>query len=314
MSAPAQPLMHGITRLDTLQSRAGMAACYAVERQGEIAFIEAGTNPGVQGLLDWLAAAGYKPEQVRYVIPTHVHLDHAGGAGLLMQACPNARLIVHPRGARHMIDPSALIAGATAVYGPEMVAREYGEITPIPADRVDSAEDGSRWPLGDSHLEIIDSPGHAKHHFCIFDARSEGLFTGDVFGLSYREFDTAKGPFLIPTTSPVQFDPEAWDDTLDRLMAKQPKRAFLTHFGVVEGLTELAATLRQGVKDYVALANAAPAGADRHDALREAIARLTHRQLRAHGCILSDDEIEAILGLDFDLNAQGLGVWLDKAT
>ncbi|WP_029889691.1 MBL fold metallo-hydrolase [Polycyclovorans algicola] len=312
MVAPAQPLMHGITRLDTLQSRAGMAACYAIVRNGEVAFVEAGTSPGVPALLAWLESEGLSVEQVRYVMPTHVHLDHAGGAGLLMRACPNARLVVHPRGARHMIDPTALIAGATAVYGPEMVKAEYGEIAPIAADRVDSAEDGSRWALGDTQLQILDAPGHAKHHYCVYDATSQGLFTGDVFGLSYREFDTAKGPFLIPTTTPVQFDPDAWHDTLDRLLATGAERAFLTHFGVVEGLPALAATLRRGIEDYVQLARAAPDGEGRHEALRNSVAALAHRQLRAHGVTLDDARIEHILGLDFDLNAQGLGVWLDK--
>jgi len=313
MAAPAQSLTHGITRLDTMQSRAGMAACYAVLRDNEIAFIDAGTSPGVPALLAWLANEGLSPEQVRYVIPTHVHLDHAGGAGLLMRLCPNARLIIHPRGARHMIDPTALIAGATAVYGPEMVKAEYGEIAPVPTERVDSAEDGSRWPLGNTHLDIIDSPGHAKHHFCVYDEASRGLFTGDVFGLSYREFDTEQGPFLMPTTTPVQFDPDAWRKTLDRLMAKQPQRAFLTHFGMVENLPTLADTLRQGIDDYEALALAAPTGEGRHDTLRRRIAALTLQRLRAHGVTLSHERIEAILGLDFDLNAQGLGVWLDKA-
>ncbi|MDP1543762.1 MAG: MBL fold metallo-hydrolase [Polycyclovorans sp.] len=312
MAAPAQPLMHGITRLDTLQSRAGMAACYAIVRNGEVAFIEAGTSPGVPALLAWLAQEGLSVAQVRYVMPTHVHLDHAGGVGLLMRACPQARLVVHPRGARHMIDPAALIAGATAVYGPERVKTAYGEIAPVPADRVDIGEDGSLWPLGDSTLEIIDAPGHARHHFCVYDATSGGLFTGDVFGLSYREFDTAKGPFLMPTTTPVQFEPDAWCHTLDRLLAKQPERAFLTHFGVVEGLPALADTLRQGISDYLQLARAAPDGDGRHEAIRNSIAALTHRKLRAHGVTLGDDQIEAILGLDIDLNAQGLGVWLEK--
>lgn len=313
MLAPARDCGFGITRLDTLQGRPGMAACYAVVREGEVAFIEAGTSPGVPALLEWLDAAGLEREQVRYVIPTHVHLDHAGGAGLLMAACPQAQLLIHPRGARHMIDPAALIAGATAVYGPEMVAREYGEIRPIAANRVVEAADGTRWSLGDSHLAIIDSPGHAKHHFCIHDPVSQGLFTGDTFGLSYREFDTDHGPFLIPTTTPIQFDPDAWDATLDRLMALRPQRAYLTHFDVVEQLEPLAEVLRAGLRDYVRLAQSAPAGEGRHRFLRDGIADLTRRQLTEHGCTLTQDKIEELLGMDFDLNAQGLGVWLDRA-
>jgi glyoxylase-like metal-dependent hydrolase (beta-lactamase superfamily II) len=120
-ATPVPPVLeyeHGITCIDTLQERAGLACCYLVRRGDDCAFIETGTAPGV-------------PRLLRYVIPTHVHLDHAGGAGALMRALPAAKLVAHPRGARHLIDPAKLIAGAEAVYGGEAVRRMYGEIVPV---------------------------------------------------------------------------------------------------------------------------------------------------------------------------------------
>jgi hypothetical protein len=126
-----------------------------------------------------------------------------------MQQLPNARAVIHPRGVRHMVDPSALIAGATAVYGVDEVRASYGDLVPIPAERIVTANDGHRVDLAGRELLCIDTPGHARHHICIWDARSRAFFTGDTFGLSYREFDTDQGAFILPTSTPVQFEPEA---------------------------------------------------------------------------------------------------------
>src|SRR5690606_23693744 len=147
-----------------------------------------------------LEAAGLTPADVDWLILTHVHLDHAGGAGELMACLPNARLVVHPRGARHMIDPSKLWAGALAVYGEEEMQRSYGTLRPIPAERVVEAPDGHVVELAGRALRCLDTPGHARHHNAIHDEPSGCVFTGDTFGLSYRELDSARGPFVIPTT------------------------------------------------------------------------------------------------------------------
>ena len=305
-------LGHGIRCIDTLQVRPELAACYLIERDGELAFVEAGTAPGIPRLLALLEQWGYAREQVRYVIPTHVHLDHAGGVGLLMKELPQAQLIVHPRGARHMIDPSKLIAGATAVYGPRAMKDMYGEILPVEESRVIVAGDGARHPLGHGSLEFVDSPGHAYHHFCIWDETSRGFFTGDVFGLSYRDFDTAAGPFLFPTTTPVQFDPQAWYGTLDRLLAYQPEQMFLTHYSRVGNVGKLAEDLRAGISRYVRLAEELREHPQRHQALRNALSEEALHSLRDLGSEMPEDEARKLLFFDMELNAQGLGVWLDR--
>ena len=303
---------HGITAIDTEQLREGLACCYLLESNGRYAFVECGTALSVPGLLRVLDARGIAREQVDYVMPTHVHLDHAGGAGTLMQALPNARLVVHPRGARHLIDPSKLIEGATAVYGPEYMARTYGNIVAVPESRVLVAEDGTEVEFGGRRLVAYDAPGHARHHYALWDEASRGLFTGDVFGLSYREFDGPKGPFLFVTSSPVQFEPQAWQQTLDRLLALSPQFAYLTHYGEVGQIEALAAELRAGLEAYQQLARAAASAKDRHAALFDALMSYELERFAALDAPLPRETARDLLQLDIELNTQGLEVWLDR--
>jgi len=312
MIAAVHDYEHAITCIDTDQVRPRMAACYLMRSGDRYAFIECGTALSLPILLGVLQARGIEPGQVDYVMPTHVHLDHAGGAGVLMRACPNATLVVHPRGARHLIDPGKLIEGAAAVYGAERIPELYGEIAPVPQSRVCIAEDGHRLDFNGRELVFLDAPGHARHHYAIWDAQSRGIFTGDVFGLSYRDLDGPKGPYLLPTTTPVQFEPEAWFATLERLMALDPEHVFLTHYGRVGELPRLVADLRRGLVAYVAIARDLRAAPDRHQAMVERLGAYSVAELRALGCTWPEGEIRSMLDLDMQLNAQGLEVWLDR--
>ncbi len=305
---------HQITCIDTEYQRHGLAACYLIQSGEEAAFIDTGTSHSVPYLLSVLESKGIDPSQVRYVIPTHVHLDHAGGAGKLMQALPEASLVIHPYGARHMIDPSKLIAGAQAVYGEAAFEASFGTLIPVAENRVIEAPDGLRIALGDRELLCLDTPGHARHHICIYDERSRGIFCGDTFGLSYREFDTERGAYLLPTTTPIQLDPDAWNQTLDRLLALNPERFFLTHYGEVTEVARLADQLRSslGVFIKMALDSQAAPGAERVAELRERIAQWSLDEIKAHGCQLSDQEITDLLAMDVELDAQGLEVWLAR--
>ena len=197
----------GITAVDTEYLYPGHAAAHLVMQDGRAAFVDVGTNDSVPYLLAALRALGLEPAAVDYVLLTHVHLDHAGGAGRLMRSLPNARCVLHPRGAPHMIDPARLIAGSRAVYGPERFERLYGRIEPIEAGRVHVTRDGERLSLAGREFEILHTPGHALHHQVFVDLAHRGIFTGDTFGISYRELDSAAGAFIFPTTTPTQFDP-----------------------------------------------------------------------------------------------------------
>ncbi|MGH8183970.1 MAG: MBL fold metallo-hydrolase [Rhodanobacteraceae bacterium] len=311
-----QELNDDIVCIDTEQVRPRMAACYLIGSDGHYAFVESGTSLSVPHLLQVLDELGIARTAVDYVMPTHVHLDHAGGAGMLLRELPNARLVIHPRGARHMIDPSQLIAGATAVYGPEAMLATYGEIVPVPESRVVIAEVAAErdfsLTLGSRELLFIDAPGHARHHYAIWDAASRGWFTGDVFGLSYREFDHAGCNYLIPTTSPVQFDPEAWAVTLGRLLAKFPEHVYLTHYSRVDAVQELAGDLREGLTAYQRIAHTHAQAADRHARIYAGLMGFHLEQLRARKNPLPEARARELLDMDAEINAQGLEVWLDR--
>lgn len=213
-----QRLPDGITCIDTGYYRDELAACYLIEHAGRAAFVDTGTQPAVPRLLQLLENRKLPLDAVDYIIPTHVHLDHAGGAGELMRRMPNAKLVIHPRGARHMIDPSVLEVSAMSVYGEADFKNMFGELIPVPEERIISAPDNFELDFNGRRLLIRDTPGHARHHFCIYDELSGGFFAGDTFGISYRELDTDVGAFILPTTTPVQFEPEAWLSSLDMLM------------------------------------------------------------------------------------------------
>ena len=307
-----EALPHAVYAIDTGFHRERFDAAYLLVHEGRAAFIDTGTHFAVPRLLATLDALGLPRAAVDWVIPTHVHLDHAGGVGTLMAALPRARLLVHPRGARHMIDPSALWAGATAVYGADEMARSYGEVVAVPAGRVDVTHDGMALSLAGRELTFADTPGHAKHHHCIWDATSRGWFTGDTFGLSYREFDTAQGPWIVPTSTPVQFEPEALVASIERLLAQQPTCIYLTHFGRVTEVPRLGALLLGLLEEMTGLGRAERSAADRHEALKRGQLAIFTRSLRAHGCILSDAQIAHWLDIDLELNAQGMAIWLDR--
>ncbi len=303
---------HGIHVIDTAFQRDHFDAAYLIVENGRAAFVDCGTNHSVPLLLEALAVAGLSPSDVDWVLPTHAHLDHAGGAGLLMQRLPNARLVAHPRAAPHLIDPARLIAGATAVYGETEMQRSYGQIQPVPEERVVIAEDGHSIGLAGRTLLLLDTPGHARHHYCVWDERSRSWFTGDTFGLSYRELDSAQGAFILPTSSPVQFEPELLKASIGRMLAYAPQRMRLTHYGAVGNVEKLAENLFEQIDAMVAIARSCDGVPDRHRCLVAALTALYLERANAHGCPLDDAGVQRVLAMDIELNAQGLACWLDR--
>lgn len=309
----AEAIGHDSYLIDTGLYGPQHAACYLVADHGELAIIDTGTQHSLPQVLDAVAAAGATPEQVRYVIPTHVHLDHAGGAGQLMAACSNATLLVHPKGQPHMIDPSKLQAGATAVYGEEAFQRDFGDLLPIAAERTHAASDLEAFALGQRTLQFLHTPGHANHHGSLFDQASGYLYTGDTFGLAYRQFRRDGEPVLLATTTPVAFDPDAWFASLEHMMALEPAACCLTHFGAVDAPRSRVAALRDNIAAHVEIAlNEEPNDAEgRERRLHDAVERLLVDTAVAHSG-LDDATAHAVLTSDIDLNAQGLAVWLAR--
>lgn len=314
-----EPVGEGLWAVDTGFMRPHFDAAYLVVDDGRAAFVDAGTTFALPRLLGALDALGLAREAVDWVIPTHVHLDHAGGAGALLRALPGARMLVHPRGARHMIDPAALWAGATAVYGPEEMARAYGEVVPVPAERVTETAEGMQVQVGQRPLVFADTPGHARHHHCIWDEASRGWFSGDCFGLAYPELASARGPWLLPTTTPVQFEPEVLVQTVGRLLARRPRWVYLTHYGRVGGsedeVQRLGAQLLEVMQALVALGRSVAHESDptaRHAALVRGQFAIYAERLQRHGSALAPAALRRLLAIDLELNAQGMAVWLDR--
>lgn len=304
----------GICAVDADYVRVGLAAVHIVEHAGRAAFVDTGTNYSVPHLLAALDELGLAPAAVDYVFLTHVHLDHAGGAGALMQVLPNARAVLHPRGAPHMIDPAKLIAASITVYGENAFRQLYGDIVAIPAERVIVTEDGQKLSLAGREFEFLHTPGHALHHQAIVDGQSRSIFTGDTFGISYREFDTARGAFIIPATTPSQFDPEQLIASIDRLQSLAPDALYLMHYARVTDVPRLAIDLKSQIQSFVQIARRHAGSSQVYDLIREDMWRLWLQLAREHGCTLPDSEISELLSPDLDLNTQGLIAWLKRAT
>ena len=303
---------NGIVAFDAGYVRPILAAIHMVIEHDRVAFIDTGSNDALPNALIALEKLGLDVAAVDYVFLTHIHLDHAGGAGSMMAAFPSAKLVVHPRGGRHMAEPSKLVAGVSAVYGAEYVVRVYGEILPIPAERIIEVPDGSLISLAGRELLCLDTPGHARHHICIVDQKTGGIFTGDMFGLSYREFDVDGRPFIFPTTTPTQFEPEEMRQSIRRLLSYKPEAMYLTHYSQVKNVDQLGADLLRRLEVMVALALAEKeAGAARHQRIKQGLSDYLLAEIAAHGCQLAEPAVLEVLETDLELNAQGLGVWLD---
>ncbi|SFM10289.1 MBL fold metallo-hydrolase [Nitrosomonas communis] len=304
----------GITAIDAQYHRPGRAAIHLIVENGVAALIDTGTQFSVPGVMQVLQNKQLAPENVAYVFLTHIHLDHAGGASEFMRLLPNAKLVVHPRGAKYMINPAKLIAGVMAVYGKAEFRRLYGEIFPIDENRVLEAPDETCIELNGRLLLLLDTPGHARHHYCIFDKRSHSFFTGDTFGVSYRELDVEGLEFVFPTTTPVQFDPDAAHASLERIMSYQPQYAFLTHYSRIGHLPHHAMQMHDLIDAFVNIANQATnKTAERHEFIVQALKDLLYHRLAMHGCTWSPTEIYELLRVDIELNAMGLEIWLDQS-
>jgi glyoxylase-like metal-dependent hydrolase (beta-lactamase superfamily II) len=219
--------------IDCLYTFEKYAAAYLLIEGERAAFVDVNTSHAVPILVEKLKSLGLGVENVDYIIVTHAHLDHSGGSAALLHLCPDAKLVAHPRAARHLIHPEKLIESAEAVYGKVEFSRLYGEIKGAPEARVITKEDGATLEWGTRKFQFLHTRGHANHHFCIFDEKYHSIFTGDSFGLCYPALQS-KGLFILPSTSPTDFDEKEALLSFERLMTLRPKRLWLTHFGAVE--------------------------------------------------------------------------------
>lgn len=305
-----------IITIDADYFQAGVASIHMLVNQGHAAFVDTGTNTSIDNVKQAMQAQQISAEQVDWVILTHIHLDHAGGASQMMREFPNAQLVVHPFGSRHMANPEKLIAGTEAVYGKDKARQIYGEIVPIDAGRIVETADAMVIDFQGEHLHFYDTPGHAKHHHCVYLPANGACFTGDTLGLAYPDLtnsDTGT-PYLMPTTTPVQFSPQDMHQSIDKVMALRPEKLFLTHFGPITPTTELIAKLHEQVDDFVLLAqrsNEQPQAQQEHWLTQE-LHEYTLRRAIDNNPQLDADSARQLLAMDAKLSAQGLIFWMQR--
>jgi glyoxylase-like metal-dependent hydrolase (beta-lactamase superfamily II) len=302
----------GISAVDTGYLRPRLDASHLIVHRGRAAFVDTGTALAVPYLLAALEAKGIARDAVDWVLLTHIHLDHAGGAGALVAELPNARVAVHPRGAAHLGDPAKLIGATRKVYGDAVYDRLYGDIRAVPLERLVVTEDGACHALAGRRLEFVHTPGHALHHQAIVDRAAGAVFAGDTFGVSYREFDVDGREFILPATTPSQFDPDQLHASIDRVVALAPRAVVLTHYSRVVDVARLAADLHAAVAHYVVLARRYRDDPAREARLLEELFRWHSAALDAHGYPGSLATRHALLDDDLSLNVQGLLGWLDR--
>jgi len=301
----------GISAVDTDHVRPWLDASHLIIERGRAAFVDTGTSHSVPRLLAALDRAGIGRDAVDYIFVTHAHLDHAGGAGRLLQQLPAARVVVHPRAAPHLAEPSKLIAATRQVYG-DSYDRLYGDIAPIPRERLLITEDGARYPLAGRGFECLHTPGHALHHYVLVDRAAQAVFAGDTFGVSYREFDVDGREFVFPATTPSHFDPEALHASVERIVKTGARYVFVTHFGRVGHISALARSLHEGIDAYVEMALNRAREPDREQRLCEDMYRWMSERLDAHGDRRDDRTRHGLLDGDIALNVAGLTAWLDR--
>lgn len=305
-ATPIVDLGHDIFQVELVDRKLnGRSTGYIINAEKKT-IVEMGASVSVPRVLDAMNTLAIQPEDISYVIVTHIHLDHAGGAGLLLEKLPNAKLIVHPRGVRHMIDPTKLIAGARAVYG-EAFDRLFAPILPIAEERIMIAEDGMELSIGENRtLVFYDSPGHAYHHYAVYDAASKGIFSGDSIGVTFPCFTDVKNmEFYAPTTSPTQFDPDAMLATLRRFAELDLEYIYLTHYGHHANAPQIIADNVRRTEGFAHVMEQTYRDGTTLEDLTAALRAYFHEELAALD-IEADDPVLEAFEFDIDMNAKGM--------
>jgi glyoxylase-like metal-dependent hydrolase (beta-lactamase superfamily II) len=284
-----------------------IAAAFLMIEGEEGAFIENNTAHSVPILLSELEKNSINKENVKYLIITHVHLDHAGGTSELLKYCPNAIVLAHPKAAPHIIDPKRLIDSSISVYGKEKFYSLYGDIQPVASEKVRIMQDGEELKFGERTLKFIYTRGHANHHFVIHDSKTNGIFTGDSFGIGYLNIQKGNKPFLFPSTTPTDFNAEEAKLSVNKILETGAEKAYLTHFGEWNHMKEGAEQLLSSIEIMESIRLSAIKSELKDDELQfyceEKIKEFMKQEVEKRNLPVSINEY---LKFDCDINAMGL--------
>jgi len=290
-----------------VQARTGT---YVID-EAELTLVETGPSPSVKYVKRGLESLGFSLDDVKYIIVTHIHLDHSGGAGLLLKDCPNATVIVHPRGARHLSEPRKLAAGARAIYG-DSFEELFEPIVPVPEERLLSKGEGDTLQIGaDCTLQFLDTPGHSRHHFSIFDPVSNGIFTGDTTGIRYEQLARDGIDFFLPSTSPNHFDPTAMRESIQRVKEMKVDRIYFGHFGMTEKVDMALDQVSEWLEVFVELGEEVIAEGKGYEELSERMFQRVKSYLQSLH-VPEEHDVYVIINLDMQVSALGLIDYFQK--
>jgi glyoxylase-like metal-dependent hydrolase (beta-lactamase superfamily II) len=291
----------GITAIDTMMvGRPQVTSAYLL-RANEPAIVETGPTTSIPSVLEGLSALGIGPGDLAHIIVTHIHLDHAGGAGSLAPHFPGATVWVHERGAAHLADPSKLVENAARVYGgADQLRALFGPVEPVPAGRIRSLTDGDTIELGNRSLRVIYTPGHASHQVAFVDSDTGALFTGDALGVFLPDVRV-----LRPATPPPEFDLEMAVESVRRIQAAAPTLLLFSHFGPAAQVSELCELAIRRLRDWTAYVEEAMATSDELDDVAEALTLRTAGEFRGEdGAALDPDRYDLLSSVR--MNAMGI--------
>ncbi|MEL7564604.1 MAG: MBL fold metallo-hydrolase [Dehalobacterium sp.] len=303
--------MKNITMIDLCEGGQKERTCAYLIEEEKLTLVETGPGPSGEIILKAIREKGYLLSDLQYVIVTHIHLDHAGAAGYVLSECPNARLVVHPSGARHMADPSRLIAGSKAVF--DDFDALFQPIIPVPQERILAVEDESTLDLGNRKLTFYHGKGHANHHLTIMDSLSNGLFSGDLLGLYSPEFAKYDIDYTLLSSPPNQFDPESFIQSLEKIRDLSPETIYFSHFGVKTGLTDRYIDLclkNIGIFQQLTY-EVLSKGASTWQEIAQAIESKVKESLVEMGWPKEKD-LPSLIQSNIDVDAKGLLDWWDK--
>ena len=297
-----------IIRVDCNYVESEFAAAYLLIRNNRGLFIECNTNYAIPFLKQAAADAGLIPDQIDGLIITHIHLDHAGGAGLFLKEFPNARLFAHPKAARHAIDPQRLVDSATLVYGEAFMQKMYGDILPCDPARVTLVQDGETIDFQGTKLQTKHVRGHANHHFVVIEPETKTLFSGDSFGVSYPQVNDKHGGLLVlASTSPTDFDGEAAIQSINWILGQDLEQIALTHFGFIQksDIQTAGAILKDEIRYSMELMKQIKAENLSEETACKRLINFITEYFKMRGITFDQDDLRH-LDIDLKVNAQGI--------